>query len=305
VTGSTERVALATCRQLPMLSEDDRELIEGFAAMDINAAPAVWDDPSVAWSDFNLTIVRSCWDYHERRPEFVRWAHGVVAVANPADILEWNTDKRHLADLAATDVPIVPTAWVTPGDAWQVPWAGTWVAKPSVSLSGLNAGRYDASDAEQRSLLAAHVDGLLAAGGTVMIQPYQSAIDTDGETALIFIGGRFDHAIRKGAVLSGPASDADHRFEEDGGMHLAPCDATAAQLEIAGRALDRVPGGSQRLLYARVDLVPGADGRPLLMELELTEPQLFFKYAPGSADAMAVAAAAQIRGTHQLGPPQT
>jgi hypothetical protein len=119
----------------------------------------------------------------------------------------------------------------------------------------------------------------------VMIQPYQSAIDTDGETALIFIGGRFDHAIRKGAVLTGPASEADHRFEEDGGMHLTPCDATGAQLKVAEHALDRVPGGRQRLLYARVDLVPGADGRPLLMELELTEPQLFFKYAPGSVDA--------------------
>jgi hypothetical protein len=305
VTGLTDRVALATCRQLPMLSEDDRELIEAFAAMDINAVPAVWDDPSVAWSDFDLTIVRSCWDYHERRPDFVQWAHGVVAVANPPDILEWNTDKRYLADLAASDVPIVPTAWVMPGDEWQVPGAGIWVAKPSVSLSGLDAGRYDASEKEQRSLLAAHVGGLLTAGGTVMIQPYQSAIDADGETALIFIGGRFHHAIRKGAVLSGPASDADHRFEEDDRMHLTPCDATEAQLEIAEHVLDRVPEGRQRLLYARVDLVPGADGRPLLMELELTEPQLFFRYAPGSADAMAAAAVARIRGAHQLGTQQT
>jgi hypothetical protein len=122
---------------------------------------------------------------------------------------------------------------------------------------------------------------------------------------LVFIGGRFHHAIRKGAALSGPASDADHRFDHDGGLQLTPCDATRAQLGIAEHVMDWVPGGRQRLLYARVDLVPGVDGRPLLMELELTEPQLFFGHAPGSADTMAAAAAAQIRVAHQLSTHQT
>ena len=37
------------------------------------------------------------------------------------------------------------------------------------------------------------------------------------------------------------------------------------------------------LLYARVDLVPGPDGAPAVLELELAEPSYFIAVAPESA----------------------
>ncbi len=65
--------------------------------------------------------------------------------------------------------------------------------------------------------------------------------------------------------------------------------------DLAGAGVPVVPGGAKRLLYARVDLVPGPHGQPLLMELELTEPQLFLGYAPDAAERLAVAITARTR----------
>ena len=60
------------------------------------------------------------------------WARAVEALANPADVVEWNTDKRYLAELAAAGLPVVPTTWLAPGEAWAPPESGEYVIKPSV-----------------------------------------------------------------------------------------------------------------------------------------------------------------------------
>ena len=291
---SAPNVALATCRRLPALDADNRTLIGPLARVGVRASAEVWDGPGIDWSGFDLTIVRCCWDYHEHRDRFLCWAAQVPALANPAEVLAWNTDKRYLAELADAGVPVVPTTWIDPGGGWTVPDAGIWVAKPSISIAGLDTGRYDASDPDERALLAGHVRQLGRDGRVVMIQPYQPAVDTAGETAMVFLNGEFSHAVRKAAVLDGPATTADHRFDHDGGLRLRSCRPTHRQLAVAEQALAGVPGGPNHLLYARVDLVPGADGEPRLLELELTEPQLFLSYAPGSADALAAAIASQV-----------
>jgi hypothetical protein len=124
-----------------------------------------------------------------------------------------------------------------------------------------------------------------------MVQPYIERVDIEGETSLVFIDGRFSHAMRKGAVLDGPDRGVDRRFVPSGGLDLRSCQPTAAQMEIADRALAAVPGGRKRLLYARVDLVTGDDGAPLIMEIELTEPQLYFARVPQAAACFASAIA--------------
>jgi hypothetical protein len=194
------------------------------------ALPVAWDDPDVDWTAFDLAIVRSTWDYASRRAEFLSWAARVPRLENRCLLLEWNTDKRYLTELDAHGVAVIPTTWVRPDDDWQPPApAGELefcVIKPAVSLCALDTGRYDLADTHERALAVDHVRRLQAAGCTAMVQPYLTRIESAGETSLVFFAGRFSHAVRKGAVLDGPARWASRlRFPS---RHLAHSQSPAA-----------------------------------------------------------------------------
>ncbi|SCF46600.1 ATP-grasp domain [Micromonospora mirobrigensis] len=263
----------------------------------VTAEPAVWDDPGVNWAGYDLVVLRSPWDYALRRDEFVTWAATVPALVNPADVVRWNTDKRYLGELSAAGAPVVPTSWVTPGESWQPPADhGEYVIKPAVSAGSQDTGRYDLADPEHRELAKAHVRRLSTAGRVTMVQPYLDAVDTAGETALLFLAGpdglAFSHAIRKGPMLDGPDLGVQGLYKAE---EIGPRTATPEQLAVAERVLAAVPGGRERLLYARVDLIPGPGGTPVLVELELTEPSLFIGYADGAPDRLAGAIVARLR----------
>lgn len=289
-TRATARVALVTCAEFADLEADDRLLLAPLAKRGIAAEPAVWDDPSVDWTAYDLAVLRSPWDYPARRDEFVAWAARVPRLANPAHVVAWNTDKRYLADLDTAGVPVVPTTWLDPGVPWAPPSTGEIVLKPVVGAGSVDAGRYDCADPEHRRLAADHVARLHAAGRTVMLQPYLPAVDTYGETALLFFRGVYSHAIRKGPMLDGPDLGVEGLYKAE---EISAREPTPAERAVAERVLAAVPGGPE-LLYARVDLIPGPDGAPVLVEVELTEPSLFLGYAPGAADRLAAAIAATL-----------
>ncbi|MEU7804727.1 hypothetical protein AB0B10_36280 [Micromonospora arborensis] len=295
-TRGEPRVALVTCADLVDLDPDDRLVLAPLAARGIPAEIAVWDDPDVDWSSYDLVVLRSPWDYALRRDEFVAWAASVAALVNPADVVRWNTDKRYLAELSATGVPTVPTSWVEPGESWQLPAeTGEYVLKPAISAGSQDTGRYDLADPEHRDLAVAHVRRLSDAGRVAMVQPYLRAVDTEGETALLFLAGpdglTFSHAIRKGPMLTGPDLGPDGLYKAE---EIAARTARPEQLAVAEKTLAAVPGGTRQLLYARVDLIPGPDGEPVLVELELTEPSLFIGYADGAPDRLAAAIATHL-----------
>ena len=236
-----------------------------------------WDDPAVEWAAYDLTVVRSCWDYAWRRAEFLAWADAVPRLRNDAAVLRWNTDKTHLRDLGRAGLPVVPTVW-DPTDAAELPDAGEWVVKPSVSAGSRDTARWtDPAD------VLAHAAALRGAGRTAMVQPYLASVDDAGETATLFLGGGFSHAVRKGPLLGrgeGVRQDRDSRGD------LRPATATPAQREVAQAVLDAVPSlvpGATPPLYARIDLVADAAGAPTVLELELTEPSLFLPQAPPEA----------------------
>jgi glutathione synthase/RimK-type ligase-like ATP-grasp enzyme len=291
--GPQPRVAFITCAELPELDPDDLLAVTALAERGISAVPAVWDDPAVDWSGYDAAVLRSTWDYPGRRAEFLDWARRVPRLANPATVVEWNTDKRYLAALTAGGVPVVATRWVAPEEApWRASGHGEYVIKPSVGAGSVDTGRYDLAEPEHRTLAEEHANRLLAEGRTVLVQPYLPAVDRDGETALIFVGGRYSHAIRKGALLDGPYQSVDGLYKVEEISHR---EATPAQLTVARQALRAIPYADPAdLLYARVDLIPGPDGAPLLVELELTEPSLFLGYASGAADRFADAIAARL-----------
>ena len=275
----TAQVALATCVQLPDLDEDGPALLAALAAQGVHAEPVVWSS-GADWATYDLVVVRSCWDYTTRRAEFLAWAASVPRLANPAEVLAWNTDKRYLAGLAAAGVPVVPTTFVAPGEPFEVP-AGEHVVKPTVSAGARDTRRFAAGESS-----AAHAAALLAAGRDVMVQPYVSGIEQAGETAVLSFLGVHSHAIRKAPVL------VDGTAVAPGVVAITPRTASAAELAVAEQVRALVPGGP--LLYARVDLVPGPGG-PLVMELEVTEPSLFLGHAAGAADRLAAAVVERLR----------
>ena len=292
-TREGSRVALVTCELFPDLWEDDVPLRDALRARGVTVDAVRWDDAGADWAAYDLVVIRSPWDYVARRDDFVAWAHRVPRLANPADVVAWNTDKTYLRKLAAAGVPVTPTHYVAPGETWTPPPSGEWVVKPTVSAGSQDTGRYQLP--AQTALAEAHVARLAAGGRTAMIQPYLAAVDTVGETAVLLFPDAHgamtvSHAIRKDAMLTGPDEGAIDIESEQ----ISPRTASPAELRTAERALEAVPGGAQRLLYARVDMIPGPDGEPLLVELELTEPSLFLLEAPGAAERLADAVVARL-----------
>ena len=285
-----KRIALVTCREFADLDPDDRLVIPPLTQRGIEAVPAVWDDPAVDWSGFDLAVLRSPWDYTRRRDEFVQWAAGVPRLLNPADVVEWNTDKRYLADLAAAGAPVVPTVYVAPGERWDAPTEGQWVIKPAVSAGSVDTGRYDLADPSERELAYALMQRLHEESRTVMVQPYLDAVDSYGETALIFIRGQYSHAIRKGPMLDGPYRGVASLYKRE---EIVSREPSLIEREVADTVLAASPFPADQLLYARVDLIGGPD-QPVLVELEVTEPSLFLRYDPKAPERLADAIAAEL-----------
>jgi hypothetical protein len=268
-------VALATCRQIPELEPDDRLLLPAFAVHGLDGVPAVWDDPLVPWEEFELVLLRSTWDYAERRSEFLAWARSLPRVVNDVSLLEWNTDKqRYLTELDAAGVPIVPTRFIAPGEPFAAP-AEPFVVKPSISAGGRSSARFEPGEDAEALIRRIHTGGR-----TAMVQPHLEG----RETALVYIDGCFSHVFQRRAPLP-------HAREERVELYLAeellgPLDPMPEDLKVAEAALACAPGEP---LYARVDLLGGA-----VLELELTEPSLYFALSEASADRLARAVAATL-----------
>jgi len=289
VSPVTDRVALISSERGLRL---DPDLPLAMAALR-EAGHAVdlvrWDDEAVDWNAYGLAVVRSCWDYTWRLAEFLAWAGTVPRLRNALELLRWNTDKTYLRDLEEAGLPVVPTVW-NPTDAAELPDAGEWVVKPSVSAGSRDTARWSEAPAA-----LAHVAELTRAGRTAMVQPYLASVDDDGETAMLFIGGRFSHAVRKGPLLQpgeGVRQDRDSRGD------LRRVDPTRAQRDVAQSVFEAigtlVPEAAPPL-YARIDLVRDAAGRPVIMELELTEPSLFLPQAPEAAASFVHAVEADLQ----------
>jgi glutathione synthase/RimK-type ligase-like ATP-grasp enzyme len=277
---SSATVAIATCAEVAGVEKDDLKVIEALCKRGVGAVYAAWDDPSVDWPSFALVVVRSTWDYPLRRDAFLAWANQLPRVLNPLPILRWNTDKRYLDDLARVGIPVIPTRFLEAGDVFEPP-SSPFVVKPAVSCSAKDTARYHADNETQA---CDHVRSLQASGRTVMVQPYCSGIEAKGEIAILIIGGAYSHSICRDAVLKHPGLP-----QEGAGIpeNVRTYEPKPAELALAERVMSHIPGGSSSLLYGRVDLVPGLNGEPTVLEVELTEPTLFLEFSEGATERLA------------------
>ena len=279
------RIALVTAREAQALDEDLPPLADALhhAGVDVHVVP--WDAMR-DWSQFDMLLLRSTWDYMSRLTDFLGWAEQAsraTRLVNSLETVRWNIDKHYLGTLAAAGVPVVPTTFMEPeADAaaaleqfLATDTCAEFVIKPAIGAGSRDAQRHGR---DSRKAAVAHAQRLLVAGRSILVQPYLARVDEEGEAALIFFGGEFSHSIRKGALLRPGAEATTGLFAAETIRARA---ALADELEVARRALAAVPFGAP--LYARVDLIRDAAGAPLLLELELIEPSLFFGYAPGAA----------------------
>ena len=306
-------VALVTAREALPLDQDLPPLESTLAESGATVSTPCWDDEAVDWHRFDLAVLRSTWDYVDRIGEFLCWAERCARqtrLVNPPEVVRWNTDKHYLVELARSGVPVVPTTFVEPGAqaavALEVFLKGDaavqsscvcgpcaeFVVKPAVGAGSKDTARYRRAE-KARAL--EHLESLLAARRSAMLQPYLDAVDAQGETAIIYLGGRYSHAIRKGPLLELDAGLVEGLFAPE---EITPREPEPAEHAVAAAAYRALP--FEAPVYARIDLVRGASGAPLVLELELTEPSLFFTHAPFSARRFAdvlLALTAQGSGT--------
>ena len=290
-------VALVSTRAARGLDDDMPPLLAAFGAAGAEAEIVDWDNPKADWARFDAALLRSAWDYTERLGEFLAWIERVASLTmllNPPPVVRWNADKHYLLELARAGLPVVPSSFAEAGAEAERALdefltresCAELVVKPAVGAGSRDTRRHARSAIPQ---MLAHMRRLLGAGRSVLLQPYFEGVDRHGETAVIHIGGGFSHAIRKGPLLplGAPPTGALFAAEEITVREPGP-----DELSIAQRVLAALPFGA--LLYARVDLIRDAGGAPCLLELELTEPSLYFGHAPGSAQRLAAATLARL-----------
>lgn len=274
------RVVIATCEPLPKFDPEHAPLAEALALHDVQTEVVPWDREGYDWHGADLVVIRSTWDYHQRRDEFLRWAQSVRNLWNPFEAIRWNSHKGYLEELRAQGVPTVPTFWVKQGDRVDLreffsdaPWTEA-VAKPAVSAGAENTIRFRR---DQQATAEAHVTKV-SASCDVMLQPYLPSVEAYGERSFVYFGGQFSHAVRRPPMLGA------QRPDELAVESSTPVPATRGELQLCAEILTKVPWP---LLYARVDLAPMPDGSQVLMELELIEPSLFLRHGPSAAERLA------------------
>ena len=319
------RIAFLTISELGEFVADDELAVEPLARRGCAVESLPWD-ADADWSLFRAAVIRSTWDYQDRMEEFDQALARIVAsgcrLFNPLEIVRWNSNKRYLEDLADRGVPVVPTLFRGPGE--PIDLAGFFarfqchdlVIKPTVGASAFDTFRVRNEGGGSRGPASRSVPvggvpigdvaGPSRFGGPVpilpltrrteeqieetfrgreyMVQPFVREILEPGETSIFYFNGRFSHAVLK------TPRQGDFRVQEEHGGLITLCDPPRDLVETCGtitRLLEPEP------LYARVDVVRTGE-LFLLMELELIEPALYFRIAPGSADRFAEALVARL-----------
>lgn len=262
-----KKIALVFCKVLPEPDPDQELTVDALKAAGLDAEWAAWDDPDVDWGSYDLCIIRSCWNYFEDPDRFLNWVDRTAEqsrVLNSPRVVHWNIHKRYLNVLEKNGVPAVPTKWAPRGEETNLKYLG-WddvVIKPAIGAGSVNTRRFQLEEfKEAQGFLDSQVQDK-----EMMIQPYLRSVEHGGERALIWIDGELTHCVVKTPRFSGQ----DEKVSEAVAV-------TNQEKELADRALACVPGD---LLYARVDVMEDENKNPLVSELELMEPSLFFLQYP-------------------------
>jgi hypothetical protein len=270
-----KKTAIVTCDMFPELIDAERDLPVILKQYEIDAEPVIWDDKDVQWNKYDNIIVRTPWDYYNKIDNFYSWLDIIDETGIPMDnnstIIKWNLHKYYLRDLAEKGVLIVPTVFLnkeTEHDLEYIIKDKGWekaIIKPAIS-----AAAYETHIISEENIRFGQ-DKLneLLKSGDMLVQLYFENIVTDGEWSFIYFKGKYSHAIRK------LPKDGDFRVQKwwGGNYYYGEPDNS-----IKSQADKIISIEGKDLLYARVDGIV-YDSKLHLMELELTEPELFLEHS--------------------------
>ncbi len=284
-----KRLALITFGGLPQGAESERLMLPHLAASGIETEIVDWRSSSHDFGKFDLMVLRSCWDYHLRVSEFIDWLQGVAEatpVLNAVDTVLWNYNKFYLREVEALGIEIAPTIFLTDpsGLRPELEKFRNWkniVVKPAISASAHNTSLIDGS------AFSADHEVVRIMAGPFLMQQFIPEIETDGEISFIYIDGAYSHA-----VLKRPAT-GDFRVQKEHGGSAELFHPDSALLDQANQIAATVPQVRESL-YCRIDAV-ARNGKLVLMELELIEPELFLGLAEGTAERFANAIVRRLR----------
>lgn len=269
--------------------DEDNYVKNAFENLGLKVDRLAWDDQTFDWSTTKFILFRSTWDYFDRFTEFSAWLKKVseeTRLINSEKIIRWNMDKHYLLDLEQKGIHTIPTIYLEKNNKKNLKqihveknWRKT-ILKPCVSGAARHTYKLDQNNMEQHEIIFHE----LILNEAMMLQPFQNYIVENGEFSLIIINGKFTHAVLK------KAKKGDFRVQDDWGGTVHPYTPTSKEIIFAESA---VKACIEFPLYARVDIIYDNDGKLAIVELELIEPELWFRNNFKAADLLA-------QGIHKL-----
>ena len=263
--------------------DEDRLLTTALEENGLKVCKKDWADNKFDWTTTKYAIFRTTWDYFDRFDEFFNWLENTktkTTFINSAEIINWNIDKHYLKDLSNKGINIAPTIFVknsnkiTLAELFKKTKWEQAVIKPSIS----GAARYTYRINPSNCNLKEDIFSKLIKSKCILFQQFLNEITETGEISLIFFAGRYTHAVKKFA------KKGDFRIQDDHGGRVEKYNATNKEITFAENCIKEIPFDP---IYARVDIVYDNKYQLSLSELELIEPELWFRYYPKSANILA------------------
>lgn len=265
--------------------EEDRLVTEALQKKGLTVTRTNWDNPEYDWTKTRFAVFRATWDYFDRFQEFSRWLSAVndkTSLINPLSLVRWNMDKHYLRDLKNRGITIPPTLFVEPGEIRslsEIVKSTGWndcILKPAVSGAARHTYKLNESNVKDHEIIFRKLIG----EESMLIQEFQHQITMKGEVALMLFGGKFSHAVLK------KAKAGDFRVQDDFGGTVHKYLPSQQEIEFA----EHVVATCKPLpVYARVDVIWDNQNNLSVSELELIEPELWFRKHPLAADIFAKA----------------
>lgn len=254
--------------------DEDTDLVDFLRDKGLSIDRVIWNDEKVNWSDYNMVIIKSPWDYHEKIEAFYTWLDELkklsITVLNPVDIIKWNSNKHYLQAIQDKGLQIIPSAYLPKGGEFTDRYFETFAVDKLVVKPCISAGAKNTIIVSKDNMVAQKgiIDDLLSEED-YLVQPFMEVI-TEGEWSFLFFNGKYSHT-----VLKTPKQD-DFRVQQYHGGTVSYPQADPVHITQAAAFLEIIP---QKTLYARVDGVI-VNNSFYLMELELIEPYLFLNGDP-------------------------
>ncbi|MDX1277695.1 RimK family alpha-L-glutamate ligase [Oceanihabitans sediminis] len=264
---------------------EDELLVKAFQKQNLKVKRIAWDDPHFDFKSTKYALFRATWDYFHRFEEFSSWLEKVskeTILLNSENIIRWNIDKHYLLDLQKKGIHIAETYYIEQGatetlEELHKKWnLQETVLKPCVSGAARHTYKLHKNNIKEHESIFAD----LIKKEAMMVQPFQYNIVEKGEISMMVFNGKFTHAILK------TAKEGDFRVQDDFGGSIQNYTPTPEEITFAENSIQACP---EPPIYARVDIFEDNNGKIALSELELIEPELWFRKHPEAADVLAKA----------------